>query len=536
MRLMSKQLITYKWVPVFLTVLTLWVGPAFAQDSEASESTSPLGGQGLRGGADYSAKERQELLDLEELVRHFAAESAEHRASVRQLIELKYNQKRKFAFEHYEAQVLELEEEQRTLRETAIKRFEKFLDSYPDDERYSPDTMFRLSELYFEQSYDGYLREREAYDKIIDDWDPDSDAEEPPPPDFHYEPSIATMQRLIIEFPYYRLIDGAYYLLGYCLSEMGESEQAVEVYEQLLAARPGSRFSPEVWTRIGNYYFDENQLGKAQYAFEQILEDKDSPYYDKALYKLAWTHYRKADPESAPQEFQRAVNSFAELLDFNESTKLEGNERGQDLRPESIQYIAISYADEQWGGTDNLLMYFRRIGERAYERDVLMSLAGVYYDQTRYEEAVEVLEIVQQRYPNHAEAPVAQSRIIDALERSREFQKAAVARSELNQNYVADTAWFEANKDNEKAISQTKKLISKSLYSAALFYHSQAQKYRSSGKLELAMESYQEAAKSYQGYLERFPHDKQLYELTFYMAECLYYSTQFLKLELLFGM
>ncbi len=73
--------------------------------------------------------------------------------------------------------------------------------------------------------------------------------------------------------------------------------------------------------------------------------------------------------------------------------------------------------------------------------------------------------------------------------------------------------------------SRTK--MSKSLYSAALFHHSQAQKYKDGEEYELATATYAKAAAAYGAYLEEYPHDKQLYELTFYLAECLYYSLDF---------
>ena len=39
----------------------------------------------------------------------------------------------------------------------AIALFENFLAKYPNDNRWTPDAMFRLAELYFEKSNDEYL-------------------------------------------------------------------------------------------------------------------------------------------------------------------------------------------------------------------------------------------------------------------------------------------------------------------------------------------------------------------------------------------
>ena len=388
--------------------------------------------------------------------------------------------------------------------------------------------MFRLSELYFERSYDDYFQARQIFDKAVDTWSPESGAPEPTEPMFHYEPTIAMMQRLIVEFPSYRLVDGAYYLLGYCLGEQGEEERAVDVYQELVARSPESRFGPEVWTRIGEYYFDNNELERALHSYSQVLRSPDSQFYDKALYKLAWTHYRLADPERSPEEYQAAVDAFAELLDFNERTKQEGKERGKELRKESIQYIAISYSEEGWGSTDKALAYLDNRPGRPYEREVLISLGDVYFDQTRFDEAIRAYEIVQQRFPDHSESPLVQEQIILANERSRNFDAAAAARDVMTSRYMEGSDWYTKNQDNPEAITEAQKLLEKSLYSAALFHHRQAQIHREADKIDLAQAEYGRAADAYGRYLQRFPHDKQLYDLTFYYAESLYYSLQLL--------
>ncbi|MEZ4272872.1 MAG: tetratricopeptide repeat protein [Myxococcota bacterium] len=308
--------------------------------------SSPFSGRGVVQTKPYTAEELDELRALAETVRGFEEEALEHRKSTNKLIEQKYQQKKNVLFNYYEKLIVDLEDEQRNRRDSAIKKFEAFVEHYPTDKRYTPDSMFRLSELYFERSYDKYFQARQHYDKAMDSWGQTSDDPEPTEPEFHYEPTIAMMQRLIVEFPDYRLLDGAYYLLGYCLAEQGEEERAVDVYREMVAVRPESHFAAEVWTRIGEYYFAANELDDALQAYTNVLGHLESPFYDKALYKLAWTHYRLADPERSPQEFQNAVDTFVRLLEFNESTKAQGKERGRDLRNESIQYIAISFAEE----------------------------------------------------------------------------------------------------------------------------------------------------------------------------------------------
>jgi len=491
-------------------------------------AANPLSGRGIVDARQpYSEVDAQELEDLEKAAASFSAQAAEYRQATRDLLEYKYKQKREILFNSYERLIEQLETEQRRRRDTAIEKFEAFAHAYSDDPRYTPDALFRLAELYFERSYDEYFGLRQAYEKAFAQWTPQSGTPEPEEPRLHYEPTIAMMQRLITEFGDYRLVDGAYYLLGYCLAEQGEDERAVDVYQEMVARLPNSHFSPEVWTRIGEYYFDANELNRALNAYTQVLGHPDSPFYDKAVYKLAWTHYRLADPDRAPEEFQKAVDTFVELLDFNARTKAAGEERGGDLRAESIKYISICYADEKWGGLEKLLTYLAAHKGAPYEREVISALGDIYFDQTRFDLAMGAYQIAADRFPTAREAPETQDKIVQALERNRDFVGAAKARERLSANFSPGTPWFAANKNDAKAVTTTDQLIQKSIYSAAIFHHRQAQAHKEGNRVDAAKAEYAQAALAYGDYLTRYPHDHQLYELQFYYAECLYYSLQF---------
>ena len=107
-----------------------------------------------------------------------------------------------------------------------------------------------------------------------------------------------------------------------------------------------SRFLAEAWTRIGEHHFDRGELEPAIYAYSQVLPFTDSPYFDKALYKLAWSYYR-AD------RFAEAVRRFDELVVLADKKRLGDaaeKREGSSLRGESIQYLALSFAERDWDG------------------------------------------------------------------------------------------------------------------------------------------------------------------------------------------
>ena len=473
-------------------------------------------------------EEREALRELVDAAKQYEAHAQEFRTETRKIGEFRYKQRHDAATAESEAELAGLEGDQRGLRDAAIAKFEAFLKQYPDVQRYTPDAMFRLSELYFERSQEAYRKEHAEFDKQLATWDADSGAPAPEEPTLHYEPTIALMQRLITEFNDYRLIDGAYYLLGYCLGEQGEEDRSVDAFRELVARRPDSRFAPEVWTRIGEYYFNANQLDRALQAYNHVLQYQDSPYYDKALYKLAWTHYRMADPETAPQEFQKSVDMFVQLLDFNEKTRKEGKERGGDLRGESFEYMAVSYSEERWGTLDKMHAYFKALGGRPYEREAIMALGNTYFEQTRFPEAIRAYRMALEMDPDNAAAPEAQDKLVACYDKQRDFVHAAEERDRLAKMYGQDSGWHGKNQDDADALAKADKLIGKALVTAALFHHRQAQSYKDAQKTDLARAEYDKAAHAYGAFLARYPEDKQAYEYTFAYGDCLYYAGQFL--------
>src|SRR3954453_17203288 len=72
----------------------------------------------------------------------------------------------------------------------------------------------------------------------------------------------------------------------------GRGSKIEDPYVTCEPVKKESRFLPEAWTRIGEFHFDNSELELAIAAYNRVLEFKDSPYFDKALYKLAWSFYR----------------------------------------------------------------------------------------------------------------------------------------------------------------------------------------------------------------------------------------------------
>jgi tetratricopeptide (TPR) repeat protein len=385
--------------------------------------------------------------------------------------------------------------------------------------------MFRLAELYYERSSDDHLLAMRDFEERLKATESNPNAEPPAEPLPDFRPSITVYQQLITHFPAYKLNDAAFYLLGYCLEKQNDFDNGQVAYKTLIARYPKSKFVTEAWVRIGEYYFDAyndaGALAKAVEAYEAAVKDKESPLYDKALYKLGWSYYKM-------DRFDEAVARFLALADYYEGQKREaGTEAGGDLRNEALQYAAISLADEKWGSLDRAKATFARIGPRPYESEVYKKMGDVFFDQTRHAEAVAAYQLALVKDPTMDDAPFVQQRIVEAYERDRKLDEAFKESEKLATAYGPGTAWYEKHKRNPDFINQVQSLAEKSLYGSAVYHHQQALALKAQGKLEQAKSAFDVAARAYAAYLVRYPRSKNAYEVQFFAAECQYNSLQF---------
>ena len=203
-------------------------------------------------------------------------------------------------------------------RREAIARLESFVLRHRDHETYTPDTLFRLAELYYEdtkaqnrRSTDNVDRDKKLYDrgKLLD---PPQDEES----DFsrsiaiykylHWMPADAKLEplpgklagvTLAKRWPNYKYSDVAMYLQGVCESESGETESAIATFSQLEAHYPDSKFVAEAWLRVGEMQFAAAEYADAaaayQHAADRAFKTKDRKLYSLALYKLGLSMFQQ---------------------------------------------------------------------------------------------------------------------------------------------------------------------------------------------------------------------------------------------------
>jgi tetratricopeptide (TPR) repeat protein len=276
------------------------------------------------------------------------------------------------------------------------------------------------------------------------------------------------------------------------------------------------KYVAEVWWRIGEWEFDQNDAGggvlasepfavwdydRAASAYAHALATKKPPVYGIALYKYAWTLFKQ-------ERYEAAVREFVHLLEYTDEQERRTGNPGADFRQEAYTYIAGSLDNLDFIGPGpdapaiarpdildtakspaeaeaKLRVAVDRVQDpRLVPQDAPWTIAiyqalGLELRAIgQYRNALAVYQLVLDKWPLDPTAPETQNAIaeVDELlarqtkigeERRGYEQQVLVARTALS-HYVGDTPWVDANKDHPTALRRAEELVRTGLKGAAV--------------------------------------------------------------------
>lgn len=483
-----------------------------------------------------------------ETYERYRARMEEFQAEARAYVDAVESDERAKIGQSFGSAARRLETDEGTLRRATIQRIESFLQKYPRT-AHTADMKFRLADLAFEEAEIAFFAANEDYTRLEAQAAVDPNFVLPPPPLKDYSRPVALYQDILANHPEYENLADTYYMLAWCYSALNASqydpEAARATNEQIVARYPGTVFANDANMRLGEYYFElpgprENPVLHVPTAiryYETVLADGPSGRnFDESIYKLGWSHYKLND-------YDRALAYLVQLLDWSDQQFLQTGKES-NMRPEAIQYLAISYSDialrQGRAPVEVANAHFSRIGEKKWQHDVADRLADVLWVGARWEESVAAYEWLQTRWPTDPKNPVYQQNVAliwGGSSRNAEtppqvrppaafadLDRAQAALAVLAERYSEGGRWYEANRGNPDALAAARSFIETSLARIAV---DQLERATQTG----AVEDYRVAAATFEAFLEKFPFggDYDLYE--WYRALALYRSNQFDQAE-----
>lgn len=366
------------------------------------------------------------------------------------------------------------------------------------------DMLFRIAELHWLDSRSKYFQAMETYQRQFEEYSQGKRKTRPVEPKFSGAASFKIYKEIIKTAPTYDRLDEVLFLAGFHATEV-QDQEALQYFQRVVNEHPKSKFRLDSHMEIGEIRFLNRQFDQAIASFNVVLKEP-SKLYNFALYKIAWCLYNQGKVRPAMMIMQRVVKSS------------KGVKNELELREEGLKDLVLFYSD--LGLINEAQAYFVSIGEPDYARKVLEKLAGIYFDQARYEKATETLRKLMALDPLDEQRPKHHSKLVDCYEKSQNLPRAMAEMEDFITAYDKDSLWYMQNSDSEirDYASERSEVYARFIpkkYHELSQQASKTDRAKSSEYSRLAMEFYRK-------YLDRFGEHKNAYEIRYLYAELLF--------------
>lgn len=517
-------------------------------------------------------EEADQLKDNELEHQRFLEAAAKHDARMRAIAKREFETRTGDLTKRYAERIAKAQSQRGKLHGDTIAKLEKFLQDHPAHEQFTPDAMFRLADLYLDRSEDEVDAKLAAQDQL------------PPNPNAQaivadYTPSLKLWEEILTKFPQYRQASSTMYLLAYYGKTTDERksltiflalacsnkfkwndtpskpptrDEAIKRVEAKQLRDPYADCQPypnsevelirHAWVRgIADYHFTvPGELDEGIAAYLKIANGgSDSKLYAEALYKLAWSYYKRDKLEDSIRRFDESVKLYDQVL-------AAGNQPALELRDESIQYIAVAFTDP-WEGEatssatkamERAQAFYKGRENEPHVRDVWVAMGKAFADLQAWDQAVDSYRTaIGPPWELHPKNPNVHQEIVNVFELKGDKFAADNAAAELAIKYrCPGTAWCQANEKDREAMETQRRISERALYAAARNTHSNAttlrKDYDASSKKDPAAKQeyltmYGKAVELYRTFIATYPESDYVYEFNYNTAEALYWSERY---------
>lgn len=346
----------------------------------------------------------------------------------------------------------------------------------------------------------------------------------------YYVEAIKSYREILEKYPDSPDNAEVFYQLAKAYDMEGNQDEALLMLSELTRRHPTYKNISEAWFRMGDIYFNKQKYQQAERAYTAVTQSQNEKLALNARYMLGWSHYKQL-------KFDEALSAFADVLSEVLADKSSLDQLSKTERPfaeDSLHSISLTLARS--GGAD-MIASAPQLSNKHYIWMIYEDLGEYYLEKERFEDSAYTYRLFVTQHRHSDQAPRLHKRLIDSyIEggfpfRAIEEKETYVAFYGINSNY----------KGNVNGVrDDLKPSLKQYIDELAKNYHSEAQSLQKSLQ-EVADEkikmdakkrketkgmmiaSFGRAAELYQEYIDTFPVDERVGEMTFLKAEA-YYS------------
>lgn len=432
-------------------------------------------------------------------------------------------------------------ENQAKLRLQKLKLFQQAIPNLQGPEK--AQMMYRLAEEYWEHSKYLRFKTMKKHNVVMEVWDQKcrkiGDVKKcPPAPKPQLEESLAyrtqainVYKRVLSQFPNYSRAPEITFILALNLMESKKTKEGIKLFNTLLKRWPKSRFVPDTYQALGDYYFNKNKVNNAIQNYKSAVKVSRKTFMKpgtppvrkistrgihlRSLYYLAWCDFNVGEYERALKRFKRVIQLSIRYKKTKESRVL--------LKSEALRDLILTFS--KMDATVDAYTYFRGVMGAKFAYKATRKLARRYYRQGNYIKAIATfrhlmtINVNGEKDQNGPDTPLLQNEIVRSATRIWNPTKIYKEVLKLTSYFEEGNRWADTWRPKKKIFGEAKERAEQTLLEFSTKYHQMAQRQKRKKRKE---QFFDFASKLYEQYLRYFPGTESAYELRFFWAELLY--------------
>ena len=361
----------------------------------------------------------------------------------------------------------------------AISSFNQFLADKPSDKMINEDALVRLGDSYFATR--NYADAINSYQIVVKNLGVDADYAQYQTGMSHgfrdeSDEKIKALTSVVNDFKSSSLKDDALFQLANTYIKIKNNEKAHQAYERLLDNHPKSSFLSKALVRQGLLYYSDNENKKALDKFKltvqkfpntpdalQAVNNAKNIYLDEDnldeyvawVKKLDFINVSEDDLDNstfviAERKYFEGKNTSGIIVTLNKY--LDKYPKGTHSLKANYYLADLLFKDKQFD--DAVLKYkvVLKAGVSEYSEDALAKLSQIYLEKQNFEDAIPLLERLEQEAYAVENVQFAQSNLMKGYYETKGYAKAiSYAKKVLS-----------INKDKNYLIEDAKTIIARS--------------------------------------------------------------------------
>ncbi len=367
-------------------------------------------------------------------------------------------------------------------QQEAVQHYQRFVELAPENDA-SAIAQQRIADLQLETAGTGgdAAKSIEIYERILRD-----------------QPSETGDERIL-------------YQLARAYEADGQLEKSLATLQTFSRRYPESEQAQEARFRSAEVLFALQRYAEAErYYVQHYHYGEKSPYFEPALYKLGWCHYKQGQHIEALANFYRVLDRHPEAYSADnatlDSSGLDGALR--EMLQDSLRGISLSYAAQ--GDANAVQPQLARIAGEPYELLVTEHLTRHYLEQRRFSDAAQTLQSFAKRNPNHPRSAQLMTQSIEIY-----------GRGNFPSQVIASKQAYVERFNSEQADPQVRDKVETYRREVAQYRFEEAQRTQRSEDVSAAI-------KSYRAVLANATESAESSRMRFQLAEQLYRNGQYL--------